>query len=393
MAVCPNQIYLDHNATTWLDEAVLEAMQPALSGQLGNASSLHRFGRSARDLIDRAREQVAALAGAHPGQVIFTSGGTESNNMAIKGIAARARPGRILISAIEHPSLFELDAPLQAAGWQVEFIPATAEGVIDIEALQQMLGEGDVRLVSAMAANNETGVLQPVQDIADRVRAAGAVYHCDAVQAAGKISFDVMQSGAHLVSLSSHKIYGPKGIGALILDKAVDIAPLLHGGGHERELRAGTENMPAIVGFGAAAELAKAALDNRSAHCRKLRDHLEAGLSRMGGITVFGQSQDRLPNTSQFSVPGYDGEALLMSLDREGFAVSSGSACSSGKGEPSHVLISMGIEEIVARGAIRVSLGKDNTVEEVDGFLAALSRIPGGTRQPASDRFASLMAN
>lgn len=383
-------IYFDHNATTFLDEAVLEAMQPWLAGRHGNASSLHRFGRVARGAIDRAREQVAGLVGAHAGQVVFTSGGSESNNTAVKGLAARTSPGRILISAIEHPSLFELDAPLVARGWQVEFIPATSEGVVDLEAMQGQLDRGGVRLVSVMAANNETGVIQPWCEIATRVRAAGAVFHCDAVQAAGKITFDFGASGAHMVSLSSHKIYGPKGVGALVLDKAQDIEPLVHGGGHERGLRAGTENMPAIVGFGVAAELAANSLAERAAHCSALRDRLEAGLTAIPGVIVFGRQQARLPNTSQFSVPGYDGEALLMALDREAIAVSSGSACSSGKGEPSHVLMAMGTAESTARGAIRVSLGKGNTAEEVDRFLAVLARLTG-VQASQADRFASVM--
>ncbi len=385
-------VYFDHNATTWLDAAVLDAMQSSLAGRYGNPSSLHRFGRVARDAIDRAREQVAALVNAHPGQVVFTSGGTEANNTAVKGLAARSRPGRILLSAIEHPSVLELEEPLKAGGWQVDFVPVTREGIVDLAALQCMLDEGGVRLVSVMAVNNETGVLQPYEAIAGQVRAAGAIYHCDAVQAAGKLSFSYPESGAHILSLSSHKIYGPKGVGALILDKALDIEPLLHGGGHERGLRAGTENMPAIVGFGAAAELAQQQLESRTQHCAGLRDQLEAGLSALPDIRIFGQEQPRLPNTSQFSVPGYDGEALLMALDREGIAVSSGSACSSGKGEPSHVLLAMGIDEQVARGAIRVSLGKDNTGAEVEQFLSILARLTGAqTQQSSGDRFASVM--
>lgn len=386
-------IYFDHNATTAIDAAVLDAMQPVMHAAYGNPSSLHRFGRNARAAIDRAREQVAALAGAHAGQVVFTSGGTEANNMAVKGVAALQQPGRILISAIEHPSVLEIEDPLKAHGWQVDLVPANKDGEIDLVALDSLLAAGDVRLVSVMAVNNETGVVQPTQAIAERVRRAGAVFHCDAVQAVGKVPFSYSESGAQLMSLSSHKIYGPKGAAALIVDKSLDIEPLLHGGGHERGLRAGTENLPAIVGFGAAAELAASGLSARASHAGSLRSRLETGLAELSGIEIFGQNSVRLPNTSQFSVQGYDGEALLMALDREGIAVSSGSACSSGKGEPSHVLLAMGIDESVARGAIRVSLGQQNTSQEVDTFLKVLRRLTGGFQQPEANRFSGVMGH
>ncbi len=386
-------IYFDHNATTSIDAIVLEAMQPFLSGTFGNPSSLHRFGRDARAAIDRAREKVAVLAGAHAGQVVFTSGGTEANNMAVKGVTGLMKPGRVLISAIEHPSVLEVEDALLARGWQVDFIPAKANGQIDLDALRVMIEAGDVCLVSVMVVNNETGVVQAINEVAEIVKSAGALFHCDAVQAAGKLDFRFIDSGAHLMSLSSHKIYGPKGVGALIIDKSLDIEPLLHGGGHERGLRAGTENMPAIVGFGAAAELAEKSLSERAAHCSALRTQLENGLAVLPGIQIFGQDSERLPNTSQFSVPGYDGESLLMALDREGIAVSSGSACSSGKGEPSHVLLAMGIEEAAARGAIRVSFGKDNTSQEVDEFLTVLGRLLGHSEQPLADRFSGVMGH
>ena len=384
-------IYFDHNATTAVDARVLEAMQPMMSGHFGNASSLHRFGRASRDVIDRARSQVAAMANAHAGQVIFTSGGTESNNTVLKGAVAKLPPGRMLISAIEHPSVLETEDVLRARGWQVELIPALSSGVVDLEALKRLLGQGDVRLVSVMCVNNETGVVQPVEEISALAKDADALMHCDAVQAAGKLPLDFAASGADFMSLSSHKIYGPKGAGALLVDKRIDFEPLLHGGGHERGMRSGTENMPAIAGFGVAAELASVEREQRAGHCQALRDRLETGLQAIAGVQIFGQAEKRLPNTSQFSVPGYDGEALLMALDREAIAVSSGSACDSGKGEPSHVLIAMGIEEQVARGAIRVSFGKDNTVEEVDQFLQVLGKLVGSSQNTAADRFASVM--
>ncbi|MDX1497201.1 MAG: cysteine desulfurase family protein, partial [Salinisphaeraceae bacterium] len=372
-----------------VDESVYAAMQPYFCEVFGNPSSLHRFGRSARDAINRAREQVARLIGAQPAQVLFTSGGTEANNTAIKGLL---KPGeRVLISAIEHPSLYEQAAVLRAHGIEVEMIPAQVNGQVDLAVLDELLEADNVRLVSVMRVNNETGVIQPTQAIAERVRAAGALYHCDTVQAAGKLPLDWAQTGADLMSLSSHKIYGPKGAGALVLDKRVDIQALLHGGGHEQGLRAGTENLAAIVGFGAAAELAAQQQSERAAHSLGLREQLEAGLAQLPGIVVFGQGVERLPNTVQFSVPGFDGEALLMALDRHGIAVSSGSACSSGKGEPSHVLINMGIDEVTARAAIRVSLGKDNNAGEVQQFLQVLNELVQGKQADMAGRFAAVM--
>lgn len=382
-------IYFDHNATTAIDARVLEVMQASMGTVFGNPSSLHRYGRTARDAINRAREQVAALIGVQSSQLLFTSGGTEANNTALKGLVAAG--DRVLISAIEHPSIFEVDAALRERGVAVDFIPVTAQGIVDLAALDALLAQGDVRLVSVMRVNNETGVLQPTQAIAERVKAAGALYHCDAVQAAGKLPLQWQDTGAQLLSLSSHKIYGPKGMGALVIDKRLELAPLLHGGGHEQGLRAGTENLPAIIGFGYAAELALAEQATRATHCQDLLARLETGLQALGGITVFGEGRARLPNTCQFSVPGFDGEALLMALDRHDIAVSSGSACASGKADPSHVLMAMGVEETIARGAIRVSFGKDNNVAEVEQFLAVLKELMHGQQNDMAGRFAGVM--
>lgn len=372
-------LYFDHNATTPLDPHVLDAVLPWLRGGYANASSLHQGGREARDAIERAREQVAALAGAHPDQVVLTGGGTEADNLAVKGLAARLPSSRrrLLIGSMEHPAVLEAGEILVANGWRVDEIPAGADGRYDLTALRELLAAGDVGLVAAMAANNETGAIQDTAAIAGAVREAGALYHCDAVQAAGKLELDYGATGAHTLALSAHKIHGPKGVGALILDKGVDIEPLLHGGGHERGLRAGTENTAGIVGFGAAAELAVEELEERYAYLLTLRDHLENGLSAIPGVTVFAEHVERLPNTVQFAVPGYEGEGLLMSLDRRGIAVSSGSACSSGRGEPSHVLLAMGIEPALAGGAVRVSLGRDNTREDVETLLNTLNELVG----------------
>ena len=377
-------IYFDNNATTRLDEPVLQAMLPYLRESYANASSLHQPGRTARAAIDDAREQVATLVNAHPSQVLFTGGGTEANNMALKGLAARLKTGRILVSAIEHPAVLEPGEVLARAGWQVEHIPVDAQGRLNLDAYTQLLAKGDVRIVACMYANNETGVIQDIPAISALAREHGALMHCDAVQAAGKVPLSYRQSGAHTMSLSAHKINGPKGVGALILDKGLDIDALHHGGSHERGLRGGTENTAAIVGFGKAAELAVKELDERSKHTRELREHLQTGLSAIPGIQIFATEAERLPNTLQFSVPGFDGESLLMSLDRYGIAVSSGSACASGSVEPSHVLLAMGLPAETAKGAIRVSLGKDNNLDEVNQMLTVLAQLTqGGAPMPS----------
>ncbi|HUQ12030.1 MAG TPA: cysteine desulfurase family protein, partial [Steroidobacteraceae bacterium] len=280
-------VYLDHNATTPLDARVLAAMQPYLAGPYANPSSSHRYGRAARDAIETARAQVAALVGCAAGEVTFTSGGTEANNLAIKGIAARNTPGRLLHSAIEHPSVVEPMQALARAGWRVETIAVDTEGRIDAAALARQLEGGDVRLVSCMLANNETGVLQDLARTAALARGAAAPLHVDAVQAAGKVAVNFAEGHAALMSLSSHKIHGPKGAGALVVDPVIDLEPLLHGGGQERGLRGGTENVAALVGFGAAAELAQRELDARAAHAKHLRAHLEAALVRIPGLTLF----------------------------------------------------------------------------------------------------------
>ena len=369
-------VYLDNNATTPVDAEVLDAMLPYFGGPYANASSLHRYGRAARDAVDRARSQVAALVGARAEQVVFTSGGTESNNLAIRGIAERGAPGAVLYGATEHSAVLEPMQALAQRGWQVETIPADAQGQLDLPWAEHRLGDGDVRLISAMRANNETGVISDVTPLFAAARAAGVTTHCDAVQAAGKIALDVTELGADLVSLSAHKIYGPKGVGALIVLGDTDLLPQIVGGGQEDGLRGGTENVAAIVGFGAAAAAAKAKLAERAEHVRGLRDPLQMQLQAMPGVQIFAADAQRLPNTLQFAMAGFDGEALLMALDQmAGIAVSSGSACDSGKGEPSHVLLGMGLDADTAKGAVRVSFGKHNTDDDVQALLAALSQL------------------
>lgn len=365
-------IYLDHNATTPLDERVLEAMLPWLAGAYGNPSSVHALGRAARAALEQAREQVAALAGAHPSQVVFTSGGTEANNAALKGVTARMPVSRLAVSAVEHASVQQPVAALARAGWTAASIPVTDQGEVTALAVSAALREG-ARLVSVMWANNETGVVNDIAAIAAAVRAAGAVLHTDAVQALGKVPVDFVASGAHLMSVSAHKLNGPKGVGALLLDKAVDMEPLLHGGGQEKGRRGGTENLAGIVGFGRAAELAQAELAARSSRMSALLQRLEQGLAtQVPQAVVFAAQAPRLPNTVFLALPGMEGETLLLELDRLGLALSSGAACGSGYSEPSHVLRAMGVTAEIARCAVRVSLGAGNTEHDVDTLIAAL---------------------
>lgn len=368
-------VYFDNNATTRLDPRVLEAMLPYLSGPYGNASSLHRFGRAARDVVETARAQVAALVGAQPKEVIWTSGGTEANNLALKGVTEHVSPTRVLYGVTEHPAVMETAESLKSRGWGVEPIAVDHDGIILWDAFAQQIKQAPVKLVALMRANNETGVIQDVSRAAQLVHGAGAWMHVDAVQAVGKMVVNFSELGSDLMSLSSHKIYGPKGIGALIVSSEVEISPLHHGGAQERGLRGGTENIAAIAGFGVAAELAGAELAARSMHTLALRERLEAGLREISGAEIFAAGATRLSNTLQFALHGYDGEALLMQLDRKGIAVSSGSACASGNGEPSHVLIGMGLSYDTAKGAIRVSFGKDNTEAEVEQFLSAFKAV------------------
>jgi cysteine desulfurase len=378
-------LYLDHNATTRLDERVVEAMMPYLREHHGNPSSVHRYGRMARAAVDRAREQVAELAGASPAQVLFTGGGTESNNLAIKGVARAARePGRILIGATEHPSVARSADSLAKHGWRIDRLAVDAEGRVDTERYRAAL-RGGAALVSVMTANNETGVLQDISVLSAVAAEARIPFHTDAVQAVGKIGVDFVGSGAQLMSLSAHKICGPKGVGALVVDASIELEPLCHGGGQEKGARSGTENVAGIVGFGMAAVLAGERLAAHAKGMRLLRDRLEAGLRDVEGAVIFSAGADRLPNTTSFAVDGVEGETLLMALDRAGMAVSSGSACGSGRSEPNPVLVAMGVEADRARGSIRVSFGKGNTPEDVDAFLAALAgqlrRVRGMTHR------------
>lgn len=366
-------VYLDHNATTPVAAEAIEAMLPYLGVCFGNPSSPHRFGREASRALARAREQVAALVGVHPCQVIFTSGGTEANNLAIRGSGGSAA---IIVSAIEHPSVIVPAQVLAQAGRTVAYAPVDNSGRVDLAALEALLSAHDgVDLVSVMLANNETGVVQDIACIAAMARRFGALVHTDAAQAAGRMALDFAGLGVALMTLSSQKIYGPKGAGALIVDRRIDIEPILYGGGHERGLRAGTENVPAIVGFGVAAELARQRLTERRDRLVSLRQYLDDGLRRLPGVVFFASDTERLPNTTCLAIPGIDGETLAMILSEQGFACSSGSACSSGGREPSHVLTAMGVPAELAVCALRISLGDTNDRHDVDALLVALETL------------------
>lgn len=345
--------YLDHNATSTLRPEARAAMLAAIECG-GNASSVHGEGRAARRLLDDAREQVARAVGVIAPMVVFTSGGSEANNMALKGAGVE----RIIVSAIEHPSVLEA---AKAAGKPVEIVPVDGNGIVDLGALETML-KGPRALVSVMLANNETGVIQPVADVARM--AEGHVVHCDAVQGLGKLPLNFALLSVDILTLSSHKIGGPVGIGAVVVRDGLPLEPLVHGGGQELRRRAGTENLTAIAGFGA---VAQTRMDVKA-----LRDRLEAELD---GAVIFGSNVDRLPNTTCFAFPGMSAETLLMAFDLEGVAVSSGSACSSGKVAKSHVLAAMGVPQEISQAAIRVSLGWDTTEQNIDHFTAAWRKI------------------
>lgn len=364
-------IYFDHNATTPIDERVLDAMLPFLKSFYGNPSSLYQQGRLVRSAINNAREQVASLVDAPTSQVIFTSGGTEANNLALASVPPQ---GKLVISAIEHPSITEPAQRFKNLGGTLSLINVDSAGVITPAAIENIIEEKP-DLVSIMLANNETGVIQDLAPYAQKLRANNITVHTDAIQAAGKIPVSFKQLSTQLMSLSSHKIYGPKGCGALIFEKGLEINPLYLGGSQEQALRAGTENVAAIVGFGKAAELAKTELIERYKKLLSLRKLLEVHLTEIPGLIIFSQQANRLPNTVQFGISGVDGEMLLMKLDQKKIAVSSGSACASGANTTSHVLSAMNIETTLAKSAIRISLGMQNTKTEMVEFINQLKAL------------------
>lgn len=371
------RVYLDNAATTPVRTEVAELMNEYMVKHFGNPSSVHWFGREARRGLDRAREQVAGLIGAHPDEIVFTSGGTEADNLAIKGVAAlKGIPGKHMItSAVEHHAILHSTEHLERQGMHVTYLTVDEHGLVEPGHLAHAL-RPETTLVTVMMANNEVGTIQPIRELAALCHEKGVLVHTDAVQAAGQLDIDVKALGVDLMSISSHKLYGPKGVGALYIRKGCRVEPLAHGGGHERKRRAGTENLPGIVGFGLAAELSRQELPQRREHLEMLRDRLIQGI--LGGIThsrLNGHPRLRLPNNCNVSIEFVEGESMLLNLDLLGVAASSGSACTSGALEPSHVLLAMGLSHELAHGSLRFSLGRQNTVEDVDYVTSTLPGI------------------
>jgi cysteine desulfurase len=383
------KVYLDHSATTPVDPRVVQAMLPYLTERFGNASSVHSFGQEARAAVDRARRSVAALIGARPNEIVFVSGGTEANNLAVRGLceAAESYGRHIITSQIEHPSVRGVCEALEKRGWEVTRLPVYDEGIVRIEDIRGAL-RPDTVLISVMLANNEIGTIQPVTRIGQLVRDERASgkrhlwFHTDAVQAAGRIPIDVETIGCDLLSLSAHKLYAPKGVGTLFVRRGVRLVGQNVGGHQERERRAGTESVPNIVAFGAAAEVARLELDQHAEQVHRLRDKFEADVSaRFEDIVFNGDPHERLPHISNISFRFIEGEGLLINLDLQGVAVSTGSACSSGTLEPSPVIRALGRNEELARGSIRFSFGKDNTEADVDYVLEVLQRAVTNLRR------------
>jgi len=372
------RVYLDHNATTPLDPLVADRMAQAMRDVWGNASSIHHFGQQAKAALDQARGAVGALIGADASEIVFTAGGTESDNLAIRGAAEALEPsGRkhLVASAIEHEAVLNTLKALARRGWRVTLIPVDASGVVSIDRAREAI-TADTALVSVMHANNEIGTIQPIAEIAAVAHERGALFHTDAVQSAGKIPLDVGALGVDMLTIAGHKFYGPKGTGALWMKRGVRLVSPVTGGKQERSRRAGTENVPALVGLGVAAEVARQKMAGEASRLAALRDRLEAGvLAKVSNTERNGAASPRVPNTTNISIDRVEAESLLIGLDLAGIAVSSGSACSSGTLEPSHVLKAMGLPHARTLGSIRFSLGAANTEADIDRVLEALPPI------------------
>jgi cysteine desulfurase len=377
------RIYMDHSATTPVAPPVLEAMLPYFSQTYGNASSLHSFGLEAKEALEAAREKVASLLGASPEEIIFTSGGTESDNLALKGIARRNREkgNHIITTSIEHPAILETCRRLEKEGFEVTYLPVTSAGLVDVAALESAIRQETI-LISVMHANNEVGTIQPLEEIGKIAEKKDIYLHTDAVQSVGKIPTDVNALGVDLLSLSAHKLYGPKGVGALYIRKGTRLESIIQGGGHERGLRSGTENIAGIMGLARAAELADQTMTTEAERLTGLRDRLaKLVLERVSDAWINGTMKRRLPGNLNFGFRYVEGESLLLFLDAMGIAVSTGSACSSHKLEPSHVLRSLGLKPEECHGSLRITLGSSNTEEDVDyvaqGIAKAVERFRG----------------
>ncbi|MCK4328524.1 cysteine desulfurase NifS [candidate division WOR-3 bacterium] len=381
-------IYLDHNATTMVDERVLSKMMPYFINIFGNPSSLHRVGQDARKAVEESRETIANCLGCNPEEVYFTSGGTESNNLAIKGTAWRNRKkgNHIITSTIEHHAVLNPCEWLEKEGFSVSYIPADSKGIVDIDALKRAIIPETI-LISIMWVNNEIGTIQAVEEIAEISKERDITFHTDAVQAIGKIPVNLKKIDIDMLSLSGHKLYGPKGIGVLFVRKESKIEPLIHGGSHERNLRAGTENVPGIVGLAEAINIATTEIKEENERLLGLRNKLEQGLiGRISDIIIYGHSKKRVVNTVSVGIRNVEGESVLMYLDFEDIYASSGSACASGSAEPSHVLLEMGVDQQLASGSLRFSLGRENTEEDIDKVLITLPQIVEKLRSMSPDR-------
>lgn len=376
------KVYLDYNATTPVDPRVLDAMMPYLAENYGNPSSIHSFGRKGKEALDKAREQVADFISANPKEIIFTSGGSESSNFAIKATAIKYRSetkNHLITTKVEHECVLESYMYLEKQGFEVTYLDIDKEGQIDLDELRDSISDATI-LVSCMYANNETGVIFPIEQIAEIVKEKGAIFHTDAVQAAGKINIDLNKIPADLLSISAHKFYGPKSVGALFIrdsfSQQISLAPLIHGGGQERGKRSGTENVAGIVGLGSASEIALTELDQDQSRIRDLRDRLLNSIKEnIVDIRLNGSLENMLGNTLNLSILGAEGESLAMNLDIEGVAVSTGSACSEGAVDPSHVLSAMGLSREEAASSLRISLGRFTEKEDIDYASSVLPKV------------------
>lgn len=376
------QIYMDHGATTPVDPLVVDAMLPYFTEKFGNASSLHSFGQEATSALEQSRQQVAASIGAKPEEIIFTSGGTESDNLAVKGVAYRNsdKGKHIITSTIEHPAILNTCAYLEKEGFEVTYVAVDSDGIIDMDELKKATRD-DTILISVMHANNEIGTIQPISDISKLAKEKSIYLHTDAVQSLGKISVNVDELGVDLLSLSSHKIHGPKGVGALYVRKGTLLQALAHGGSHEHRMRAGTENISGIAGFAKAVALADERLVDDAKHMTQLRDSLIGKvMDSIDDVELSGHPTNRLPNNVNLRFSFIEGESMLLFLDMKGIAISTGSACSSKSLEPSHVLTAIGLRPEDSHGSLRITLGKDNTHEEVDYVVDALVEVVGRLR-------------
>lgn len=364
---------MDHSATTPVDGEVVDAMLPYFTEIFGNSSSLHSFGTEAAEALLIARRQVAEAIGAQPEEIIFTSGGTESDNLAIRGVIPyNAGKKHVITSVIEHPAVLNTCAFLEKLGHEVTYVPVDAEGIVDLEKLESSIRENTV-LISVMHANNEVGTIQPIKEISEIAKKHGIYFHTDAVQSVGKIPVNVDDLGVDMLSISSHKIHGPKGAGALYVRKGTAIEPIVFGGNHEKGMRSGTENIPGIVGLGKAMSLAKERLDVDSKHMQQMRDSLIKGIFKsVSDVRLNGHPSQRLPNNVNLSFKYVEGESMLMMLDMKGIAVSTGSACSSKSLKASHVLSSLNLEDDYIHGSLRISLGRENTMEDIDYVIESL---------------------